>query len=288
MHFNFFTGLTCLLTVVPLVIPSPVPAPNEPEPDLAEVKRHLTGVAKDNSLFYSGKPGGGSFAKKSMDWRDSKKNGYKILVEMWDDEKWANKWGGKMEKFFDLASKGMAELSSGKVYVMLPSDSKGTEWPKGSYWNDFEWPALQKNTDVSEVIRVNPDNDNQETILGGNTNANAYAPGWCGVHVVQYQKNEGPPGTNGGTNNYRLDVYIYDNDQNEIGRIEKADASPPGGLGVTSKLPYVLIVTPGAVDDDPVTFKYAAQSWAYADVAHHCNFGGYENGNREGDCGFTC
>lgn len=46
MHFNFFTGLNCLLTVILLVISSPVPAPDELEPDLAEVKKHLQALQK--------------------------------------------------------------------------------------------------------------------------------------------------------------------------------------------------------------------------------------------------
>lgn len=123
-----------------------VPASQEPEPDLAEVKKHLTHVTENNYLLYSGGEGQGSFAKKAKDWRDSKSNGYKILSEMWDNSRWADKWAEKMENLFELASEGMAQLSSGKVYVMLPSDTKGTAWVEKSHWNRFGWPALQKNT----------------------------------------------------------------------------------------------------------------------------------------------
>lgn len=44
-----------------------VPASQEPEPDLAEVKKHLTHVTENNSLLYSGGEGQGSFAKKAKD-----------------------------------------------------------------------------------------------------------------------------------------------------------------------------------------------------------------------------
>lgn len=60
-----------------------------------------------------------------------------------------------MENFFDLASEGISQLSR-KVYLMLLSDSKGTNWTKDTYCDKFEWPALKKNTVVTEVIRVNP------------------------------------------------------------------------------------------------------------------------------------
>lgn len=112
-----------------------------------------------------------------------------------------------------------------------------------------------------------------------------YATGWCGVHVVQYQKNE-PPDVNPSPN-YALDVIIYDAAQAEIGRVSKVDAPGGQGVDVTSQLPYVLILTTGNVDSDPVAFAYAGQSWT-SDDGSHCKFGGYDSGKRQGDCGFTC
>ena len=46
---------------------------------------------------------------------------------------------------------------------MLPSDTQGTEWEEETVWDKYEWPNL--GSAVTEVIRVNPDNDDQETIL---------------------------------------------------------------------------------------------------------------------------
>ena len=97
-------------------------------------------------------------------------------------------------------------------------------------------------------------------------NDRGYAPGWCGVHVVQYQKNEGPPATSGrsGTSDYRADVTIFDANQNQIGQVKLVDAPAGQAVNVDSKLPNVLEVTVGKVDSDPVTFAYGDQSWAYA------------------------
>ncbi|KAK3170760.1 hypothetical protein OEA41_002842 [Lepraria neglecta] len=100
-------------------------------------------------------------------------------------------------------------------------------------------------------------------------NAAGYAPGWCGVHVVQYQKNEGPDATTGGTSDYRFNITLFDANQNQIGDLDLGDA--PGGtaVGVDSLLPNVMEVTAGNVDSDPVTFAYGDQSWAYA-VSFSC------------------
>lgn len=97
-------------------------------------------------------------------------------------------------------------------------------------------------------------------------NGRAYAPGWCGVHVVQYQKNEGPAATSGGsgTSDYRIDVTIFDANQNLIGQAKTVDAPTGQAVNVDSKLPNVLEVTVGNVDSDPVKFAYGNQSWAYA------------------------
>ncbi|KAI4164669.1 MAG: hypothetical protein LQ342_001643 [Letrouitia transgressa] len=123
----------------------------------------------------------------------------------------------------------------------------------------------------------------------GPINSAGYASGWCGVHVVQYQKKDpaaDPAKDPAGL--YHLDVTIFDNNQDQIGQVIGAEAPAGKAVPVTSKLPFVLDVTAQNVDADPVSFAYSDQSWAYADVAHHCNFGAYDSGNREGDCGFSC
>lgn len=86
------------------------------------------------------------------------------------------------------------------------------------------------------------------------------AHGWCGVHVTQYQKNEGPKGSGGGTIDYRLTVTLKDAIQDPIGGVTLL--SVPGGeyVGIDSQLPYVFDVEVGGVDSEPVFFKYASQS----------------------------
>ncbi|KAL8968151.1 MAG: hypothetical protein Q9197_005039 [Variospora fuerteventurae] len=116
-----------------------------------------------------------------------------------------------------------------------------------------------------------------------------YATGWCGMHVVQYQKEE--PAADPASDpkaNYHLDVTLYDSNEDKIGEVLGAEAPAGEAVSVFSKLPHVMLVTAQKVDADPVLFAYSDQSWAYADAEHHCNFGQYDSGNREGDCGFSC
>ena len=115
-----------------------------------------------------------------------------------------------------------------------------------------------------------------------------YAPGWCGVHVIHYQKNEGPAATsNGGsgTFNYRFDITVYDSKKVQIRQVLGADAPGVVGVGVTSALLQVLLVTAGNVDSDPVKFAYGAQSW---DSSSSDSVGAYDNGSRSMDFGFSC
>ncbi|KAF6222022.1 hypothetical protein HO133_001990 [Letharia lupina] len=56
--------------------------------------------------------------------------------------------------------------------------------------------------------------------------AGGYAPGWCGVHVIQYQLNQGP-GTD--TSHYRLTVTIFDSNQVEISTSNDTVVESPRG-----------------------------------------------------------
>lgn len=91
-----------------------------------------------------------------------------VLSQLWKDKSYPSLWQNNedlSEEFFALASRAMAELASGTVHVMLPSDTQGTNWWRGTVWDLYKWPHLS--SDVTEVIRVNPDNDHEQTIKGG-------------------------------------------------------------------------------------------------------------------------
>ena len=116
--------------------------------------------------------------------------------------------------------------------------------------------------------------------------AKRYASGWCGVHVTQYQKNEGPSNSASGNSEYRLDVTLKDALQDVVGGVNLL--SLPGGTfsGIDSQLPNVFEVEVGANDAEPVDFQYAGQAWDSNSA--QCSVGGYDSGSRAIDCGFNC
>jgi hypothetical protein len=118
--------------------------------------------------------------------------------------------------------------------------------------------------------------------LDSNTvnNDGGFQSGWCGFHVKQYQKPDPSK------DHYKFDVVIKDAKGENIGQLLNADATNP--ISVDSRLPLPLIVTAGNVDSDAVLFNYGDQAFGSNDQAHHCDFGAYDNGARDGDCGFTC
>ena len=118
--------------------------------------------------------------------------------------------------------------------------------------------------------------------------AKRYAPGWCGVHVVQYQKNEGPSDSGTGNSEYRLDVTLNDALQDDVGGVPLLSAA--GGVfnGIDSQLPYVFEVEVGGVDSEPVLFQYNGQAWSSDDQPQCGSTGDYSGGSRSFNCGFNC
>lgn len=109
-------------------------------------------------------------------------------------------------------------------------------------------------------------------------NNDGFAPGWCGVHVIQYQKPDPSK------DDYSLEVtHVNDANENKIGNSEKGGPT----ASVTSKLPLTLAIKTGGVDADPVSFAYGDQSWDSNDGSR-CSVGKYDSGKRQMDCGFSC
>ncbi|CAJ2505382.1 Uu.00g127760.m01.CDS01 [Anthostomella pinea] len=111
------------------------------------------------------------------------------------------------------------------------------------------------------------------------------------AHVVQYQKNEFGTGAK-----YQLEAQIFDGAGDQIGHTGKTEVDDSGFISLASKLPNQVVFQVGAVDSDPLKACYASDCWTCDDGdggAHACNVGngprnGFENGDREGDMGFTC
>lgn len=117
------------------------------------------------------------------------------------------------------------------------------------------------------------------------SNCNSYHGGWCGVHIRQYQKNQGE-GID--TSVYRFDVELFDGDQENVGGHELAGIPSGQTKQFGSRLPMTFGVKAPDVDGDAVYMSYNGQSWGSNDQEHHCNFGKFDSGHRDGDCGFSC
>ena len=116
-------------------------------------------------------------------------------------------------------------------------------------------------------------------------NCDSYDPGWCGMHIRQYQRNEGPGFQ---IANYRFDVYLYDADQELVGERDLISIPTGQTYQVGSTLPYTFGVTAPEGDDDPVIMHYNGQKWGSNSADHQCKFGAFSSGHRDGDCGFSC
>ncbi|KAI4194051.1 MAG: hypothetical protein LQ350_008011 [Teloschistes chrysophthalmus] len=132
----------------------------------------------------------------------------------------------------------------------------------------FDWPGTGEDAN---------DPDSDPSLDTG------YYPGWCRLHLQQFQKNEGPAATNGkhGISDYRFSIQIKDANQELIGQVDYFDAPTGQGVNVNSKLPAVLVAIAGGVDSDPVTFAYGGQNWD--SNSKQCSTGGYQNGSRQMD-----
>ena len=227
------------------------------------------------------------------------------------------------QDFADRFSGVFAEKASGDVYVVSNWAYKIEDC---RVWTRIEYPSLQNNPDVTSVILVDYTNwANQKVIwtpleeFGGGIKKRSeilekrgegycfdwdmygedpadpdadpsldigYYPGSCGVHIVQYQKNEGVDASTGGNSDYRFDITMVDDQGEVVGGLTAADGPTGVAIDVDSKLPYVFEVTAGAVDSDPVSFAYAGQTWTSDDG--QCSMGAYDSGARNGDCSWTC
>lgn len=114
--------------------------------------------------------------------------------------------------------------------------------------------------------------------------SHTYTPGWCGVHVTQYHRNES---SDNPRSDFKFDFRIYDGAEALLATFMGADIPSGLTLSIVAPLPTVFNVTAKGTDDDPVLFEYNGASWS-SDNTRHCKFGGYSETHREGDCGFTC
>lgn len=184
--------------------------------------------------------------------------------------------------------KGNGNYNGWKELDLSNQDSMGTIWDQGCQAAGvvMELPVCDSETAqwnffaLSEDPRANfPCDLNCQTQI-----CPGFQSGWCGVHVRQYQKNEGPGSD---TRDYRFDVTLKDNGRNLIGT-DALRNIPSGQSGdFKSNLPKLFTIKAPNVDGDAVEMSYDGKSWK-SDDSKVCKWGKYDSGHRDGDCGFSC
>lgn len=110
-----------------------------------------------------------------------------------------------------------------------------------------------------------------------------FSPGNCGLHVRQHQRNEKDQNP---TNDFELEVTLYDGKQKEIGGSGQVSAPSGQNITVLSSLPNPFMAQTGDADDDPVLFFHDSDRWDSS--SQQCKVGKYSSGHRDMDCGFSC
>lgn len=126
--------------------------------------------------------------------------------------------------------------------------------------------------------------------------------GWGGIHFIQYQKQDPDVTDQTPDGAYHLDVRMFDSatfangtkrTPSLIGAVYGATAFGGKAITVNNTTPWPLTVTSpeGSVDADGLVCSFNGATWK-TDQQPQCNMGhttddGYEDGKRNGDCGFS-
>jgi hypothetical protein len=143
-------------------------AADEPLPTVEEIMGIMNNPT-GKYLFYAG-PGG--YLQKANEWNNKQirgnrpeTKGYKKLDQSLSQE-YMDKWTvNKPDGVFNArASQAFAKKAEGVVYVLLPKETVGDNWWKGSVWDKTEYPSLDLGGKVTKLVKVNPDDDTEEVI----------------------------------------------------------------------------------------------------------------------------
>lgn len=111
-------------------------------------------VVPDKNLFFSG-PGDYEFKARIY----AQQHDLRVLVDFMDPTITSTDIGGDvLKEYWRRVSQAYSEVTVGKTYVLLPGDPQtlGATWYKGTIWDTVEWPILQENSAVSQILRINP------------------------------------------------------------------------------------------------------------------------------------
>lgn len=233
---------------------------------------------------------------------------------------WTNGRSAKWyQDFLDRLCAIFSDFAVGTVYLV-------SKYPYGpetdcSMWKRIEYPALQANPDVNEIILVDYTNIDRQRPLW-NIQYGEIGPNFSPLHKRESTVSpcpdadtidDGFPNVPAGLNvdltpilgaaagwasvdivqhrgyypdvKSKLDVSILNANREQIGVQNDAIAVPGQEVVVQSKLPYALRIIVPANDDEPLQFKYGESSWDSDDLSQ-CTFDPWKSDIREGSCIF--
>lgn len=222
------------------------------------------------------------------------------------------------QDFVDRLCAIFSDLTVGTVFLV----SKFPYGPESdcSVWKRIEYPALQANIDVNEIILVDYTNINRQrpfwNIQDGEVGPNFQLLRKRETNVAPCPDKDGMssgydvPATavtdlspimgaaagwasvdivqhrrNYPDLRHMLDVSILDATGKEIRALDGVMADPGQEVVVWSPLPFALRITASASDDDPLHFTYGQLSWDSNDQSM-CTFDPWKSEIREGICNF--
>jgi hypothetical protein len=192
---------------------------------------------------------------------------------------WGDMAYGK-DEVYDSPILNVEYVNEGKPWDVnaIDKESKSKVCLKKDYinsWGDLTWNSWRCGVPKKGKSGGKGGEDNIDS--NAPTNGEGYRPGECQAHIVHHTAVDGKT---------KFDVTIKDDNEGEIGKQEGFELEKDGLYAVASKLPEVFTVKAGGGDEDPITFFYHDLVFTSADQA--CTFGGWEDGDREGDCRFKC
>lgn len=283
-------------------------------PDEAQIRQDIRGIARDKTVMYT-EVGGSLYPVRMFAERDAPMK--YIYSDAFDyGYTFSNGRSAKWyQKFLDDVCRVYSDFAAGTVWLVSKYPT-GPEFPC-SMWNRVEYPALQQNPDVTEIILVdytdinrqrpfwtdqlgeirnwNPLHKRETTVTpcpDADTMFEGYPSGmsvdltpilgpkagWAMVDIVQHQRKNGDV-------NSELDISILNTRGEQIGVFTGAIAVPGLEVVVRSQLPFAVRIVVPDDDNKPLQFKYGELSWDSNDLSK-CIFDPWKSEVREGRCSF--
>lgn len=296
-----------------------LPGPDESDyPSDAQIRQDVLQMPPDSTVMYT-EVGGSLYPVRLFAERTNPPK-FLYLDAFPYGYTWSNGRSAKWyQDFLDRLCAVYSDLAVGTVYLV-------SKYPYGpetdcSMWKRIEYPALQANIDVNEIILVDYTNINRQRPIW-NIQYGEMGPNFSPLHkrestvspcpsadTMEDDYSNVPAGPNVDLTpilgaaagwasvevvqhrrydpdvNSKLDVSILNTNSEQIGVQDDAVAVPGQEVVVRSQLPFALRIIAPTSDDAPLQFKYGENSWDSNDISR-CTSDPWKGDVREVYCTF--